>query len=142
MTTLFNACIEVILNSVSVLRRASALLPKNIAELLLYEACSSKNYIAVEAVVETWPHSKLSFDFMSNTFCRQRKQLCHCCIEPHEYYNVCSTDQHSSCIPAIALGLFYNLQTSLKYTDVPVIQEVDLSKIRLTQHQQGCLLLY
>ncbi len=141
MKSLFDVCVKVILNSVSLLRRASVILPKKIAQLILFEACSSKNHIAVEAVVETWPHPKLSFDFMSNTFCRRRKELGQCCIEPHEFYNVHSTDQYSSCVPAIVLGLFYNLQTSLEHSDAPVIEEVDLSKIRLNEQQQGSLLL-
>lgn len=135
--SLFDSCIAVIVGSVDLLRKGSMILPKNIAQYILFEACNAKNFTAVEAVVGSWPHSELSFDFMLNKFCRRCKELSKSCYEAHDYYNAHSTDHYADCIPSIALGLFNNLHTNLKQTDTSLIKKVDLSKIRVAEHTKG-----
>lgn len=138
-TSLFDDCVKVILGSVELLRKASMLLPKIIAQYVLYEACNSTNYTAVEAIVRSWPHCDLSFDFMSNSLCRRQKVLSKSCIEAHYYCDMCSSDQYAECVPSIVLGLFNNLYSGMKDGAIPVLQEVDLSKIRLVDNSKGSL---
>ncbi len=70
----------VVLKSVNLLKKASINLPKIICHYLLHEACTARNYTAIEVIVRSWPHSELSFDFMSNHFCRRKKEQSRRCI--------------------------------------------------------------
>ena len=135
--SLFNNCVKVIFGSLELLRNASMLLPKHIAQYVLYEACNSSNYTAVEVIVRSWPHCDLSFDFMSNSLCRHQKVLYKSCIEAHYYCDIRSSNQYEMCVPSIVLGLFNNLYSGLKDGAIPVLQEVDLSKIRIVDYSKG-----
>lgn len=135
--SLFSSCVKVILGSIRLLSTSTVILPKNVAQYILFEACTMKNFRAVEAVVESWPHSDLSFDFMQNSFCRRNKEQSQFCIEAHDYYNEHSTYQFEECVSSIVLGLFNNLHANLKESDIPVIKVVDLSKIRVADDLKG-----
>lgn len=137
-TSLFDGCVRVILGSVNLLREASSTLPKNVAEYILYKACICTAVEAVEVVVRSWPHPDLSFDFMSNQFCRRHKQQSMgACISAHCYYEILSTDEYVGCIPSIFLGLFNNLYARLEESGVSTLTAVDLSRIRISDHAQG-----
>ena len=135
VTTLFSKCVDTILKSIDLVGKASTYLPKSIAYYVLFQACSLKSFRAVEAIVRSWPHPEISFDFMSNIFCRKIKEGSGFCIEAHEYYNIFSTDQYSDCIPSIALGVFNNLFDNIN----PTLVLVDLSRIRVTELSKGIL---
>lgn len=139
--TLFDDCVRVILGSADLVRKACIILPKVVSQFVLFEACNSRNHTAVEAIVRSWPHTDLSLDFMSNRYCRQRKELSKTCIEAHNYYHVLSTEDYEDCIPSIVLGLFNNLHASLRRSDIPFLEAVDLSKMRFNNSAQGKFLV-
>ena len=135
--SLFIDCVNVILRSIDLQKKASVNLPKHITYFILFEACTSKNYAAIEAVVKSWPHSELCFNFMSTSLCRRRKELSKWCIEAHEYYNNYSTDQYADCISSIALGVFNNLYACLHGHSNSFLEVVDLNRIRVAEFSNG-----
>lgn len=139
--SLFDCCVAVILRSVDLMKKSSTVLPAKIAQYLLFEACTSKDFVAVEALVRGWSHSELSFDFMLNRYCQRKKELAKSCIEAHNYFNVHSTCEYADCIPSIALGLFNNLHMKLEQNVTPFIRTVNLSKVRVIEESKGELCL-
>ena len=139
--SLFDGCVRTVIGSVRLLRIACLLLPKSVAEYILYRACDGAAVAAVQVLTRCWPHSDLSFDFMSNGYCRRHKQLSMSCISAESYYNVLSSDEYAACIPSIVLGLFNNLYARLEECDTPTLRSVDLSKIRISHSAHGELII-
>lgn len=138
--SLFECCVTTLFKSTELLRKASMYLPKALAQYILFEACRSRNYAAIEAIVKAWSYPELSFDFMSNSFCRRKEELSELCIEPHSYYNIYSSNKYEDCISSIALGLFNQLYTCLESNKDSNIEVANLSKIRVTSPSKGTLL--
>ena len=129
---LFDLCVQVILQSPSLSERAALHLPQRIAHYILYEACHTKNFTAVEKLVEAWSHPTLSFDFLSFPFCRQRRELSRTCLLTPEYFNIYSSVELAPCITSIAVGLFNNVHQQVCCNDGKSsshLQEVDISCI-------------
>ena len=133
MATLFDRCVHVILHSPSLSEKATLYLPQKISHYVLYEACQSKKFAAVEKIVEAWPHSTLSFDFLSFPLCRQRRESSKSPLLAPEYFDVYSSVEFAPCITSIAVGLFKNLHRQICHTartsNHLQLQEVDISRI-------------
>ena len=131
MANLFDLCVEVILHSPSLSEKAALHLPLRISQYILHEACYSKNFIAVEKLVEAWPHSTLSFDFLSFPFCRQRRESSKNCLLAPEYFDVDSSNELAPCVTNIAMGVFRNVQRRihLRSESCSQLQMVDMSCI-------------
>ena len=137
VSSLFDCCVSYILRSPHLLVKASLHLPSKIGRYLLYEACEAGNLVAVQKLIETWPHDKLSFNFLSNSICLSRKEASSHCLEPHEYYGIFPTDQYGCCIQSIAIGVFHNVRNHLLKGNQSQLEEIDLSQIRSTSTEQG-----
>ena len=141
VVSLFNLCVEVVLQSASLSKKAALHLPLRISQYILYEACCSKNFVAVEKLVEAWPHPTLSFDFLSFPLCKRRRESSKSCLLAPEYFNVDSNDELAPCITSIAVGVFRNVQQRVYSCNS--LQVVDLSGIRTSSIDDGELdLLY
>lgn len=152
--SLFDLSVEAIFKHPKQLGEASLYLPQKISHYLLYLACYSEQFEAVEKIVEHWPHQELNFNFYSNPLCRlKRESEGKGCLEAHEYFNFC-TEELSGCIPSIAIGLFWKISANLN----PVVfssgvaiesqglkpsklklEVVDLTSIRVTTENNGML---
>ena len=133
---LFDTCVSVILSSLELVKQAAIHLPKNISHYILFEACRVHNIGAVQAIVSSWPHSEITFDFMSNGLCRRRRQLEPECIRAHEYFNVWYLDELAEYIPLIMTGLFNCIHLSQQRNCEPALNWIDLSKIRVIEYRQ------
>ena len=131
-------------------REGGLCLPQKISHYLLYLACYSEQFEAVEKIVKHWPHQELNFDFYSNPLCRLRRESeGKGCLEAHEYFNLC-TEEFSGCIPSIAVGLFWNISVNRNKTSFSSgvesqglesselkLEVVDLTSIRVTTESNG-----
>ncbi len=134
---LFYDCLKVILSSISLIKHGTQVLPKRIAHLALFIACKSSNYSVIQAILTTWPHSEISFDFMTNSLCRKYLENQEDCLDVQEYFNIKCSKLFNHCIPSIALGIFYNtLEQQMKKLE-PVFSEINLSKLCLTEDSNG-----
>ena len=130
MVSLFDLCVEVVLRSPSLSEKAALHLPRRISQYVLYEACYSKNFVAVEKLVESWPHPTLSFDFLSFPFCRQRRESSRSCLLTPEYFNIHSSDELAPCLTSITVGVFKNVQRQVHLGgSCSHLQVVDISHI-------------
>jgi len=134
---LFNDCIEVILTSIILVRNATKVLPKKVAQHILFIACHQKNYSVIQAILSSWPHPEISFDFMSNRFCRRYQEMQESCIDVQDYFNIKCSDAYDQCIPSIALGVFNNI---LEYQNGNMnffCADVNLNKVCLINSSCG-----
>lgn len=130
MASLFDLCVEVILQSPSLSEKAALHLPQKISQYVLYEACHGKKFAAVEKLVEAWPHPTLSFDFLSFPLCRQRRESSKSCLLAPEYFGVDSNNELTPCITSITVGVFKNVQRQVYHSDPgSQLQVVDMSQI-------------
>ena len=134
---LFSYCVNVILGSIELVRKAVCVLPKNISCYILFEACLAHKHAAVAAIVESWPHSEITFDFMSNGYCRRQRHLQNECIDICDYYNTSYLDDIIISFPSVVLGLFNNIYTSQLNGQHTMLRKVDLSRIKLFEHSNG-----
>ena len=149
-TTLFDLCVEVVLQSSNLSEKAVLHLPQRISQYLLYEACNGKNFAAVEKLVEAWPHLTLSFDFLSLPLCRQRRELSKSCLLAPEYFVVGSSNELDPCVTSIAVGVFRNVQRQIYHRSLSCtqLQVVDMSCICASidngkySHLQALLLIF
>jgi len=136
--SLFECCVQCILRSLYLLRRTPLHLPQRISHYLLYEACKTRNVVAVQNLIEMWPYSNLSFDFLSNPLCRRKKEASSSCLEPHEYYGIFCTDEFAQCFLSIAVGVFHNTHHCL-CGHKPTMNFVDVSDIMVAEATHGKL---
>lgn len=112
MQSLFENCTGVILSSPYLLERASFHLPRGISYFLLYLALETRNHHAVRKLVEKWPHSDLTLNFLSSPLCRSHRSTTPQCLEPHEYGGVFGSYARYSCnqnVSSLLKGVFYNM---------------------------------
>lgn len=138
MESLFDLCVRVVLHSPSLSEKASLHLPQTLSHYVLFEACRSKNFAAIEKLVEAWSHPNLSFDFLAFPFCRRRRELSRNCLLAPEYFDVYSSLELAPCITSVAVGLFNNVRRQVCHLDQNSggkphcclrVEEVDISCI-------------
>ena len=131
MANLFDLCVEVILQSPNLCEKGVLHLPLRISQYLLREACHRKNFVAVEKLVEVWPHPTISFDFLSFPLCRQRQESSESCLLAPEYFDVGSSNELDPCVTSIAVGVFRKVQRQIyqKSTSCNQLRVVDTSRI-------------
>lgn len=112
MQSLFENCTAVVLGSPHLFERASFHLPRGISYFLLYLALETGNHHAVRKLVEKWPHSDLTLNFLSSPLCRGHRSAMPHCLEPHEYGDVFGSYARYSCnqnVSSLLEGVFYNV---------------------------------
>ena len=129
---LFDLCVDLILQSPSLLGKAAAYLPITLSRNLLLKAYERGNCLAVEKFVEAWPHRTLAIPAQGSSGSG--------CPEPHQYSKAFIIGTTSVCALSIAVGLFYKL-FHLPDERFLLLSEVDLTGIQLSDDEGQTLLL-
>ena len=137
---LFDDCIEVILTSIVLVKNAAKMVPQKMAQHILFVACHRKNYSIIQAMLSSWPHPEVSFDFMSNTLCRRYQEMQESCIDVQEYFNIKCSEAYGQCIPSVALGIFYNILGYQNRNVKFICTEINLNKICIAEKSSGKLI--